>query len=403
MGMENTPRGERIHIGLFGCMNVGKSSLMNAITSQSLSIVSREKGTTTDPVLKSMELLPLGPIVLMDTPGLDDESLLGIERIKKAQEVLKKTDLALIVLDASNGIMLSDQKLITKIKEEKIPYILVYHKEDLLDAKEKKAIESHLEKNALLVSSKTLYHMEELKELMGASLTFKGNGQRLLDGLVSPKDVVLLVVPVDKSAPKGRLILPQQQVIRDILDRGAIALVAQVSEVEQILSQLREPPYLVITDSQAFNVVKELIPSTILLTSFSILFARYKGNFEEAILGANFLDFLNEGDQILMAEGCTHHRQCGDIGTDKLPKWIEDYTGKTFDFKHSSGQDFKKDLESFSLIIHCGGCMLSGTEMRSRTKEASETKIPITNYGMVIAKMNGILERSLEPFQGDIF
>ncbi len=398
MGIENTPRGERIHIGLFGGMNVGKSSLMNAITSQSISIVSMEKGTTTDPVMKSMELSPLGPIILMDTPGLDDESLLGIERIKKTHEVLSRTDLALIVFDAKVGITELDQKLIKKIKEENVPFIFVHHKEDLLNDQEKRFVETGLEKNSILVSSKTLYHIEELKELMGASLTLNDEASKLLDGLVSRKDLVLLVVPIDKGAPKGRLILPQQQVIRDILDRGAIALVAQVEEVEQVLSQLREPPHLIITDSQAFNVVKDLIPSTILLTSFSILFARYKGNFEDAIKGARLLDTLNEGDHILMAEGCTHHRQCGDIGTDKLPKWIEDYTGKSFEFYHSSGQEFKKELESYALIIHCGGCMLNKREMRSRTKEARDTKIPMTNYGMVIAKINGILERSLEPF-----
>lgn len=401
MTMENTPRGERIHIGLFGCINVGKSSLMNAITSQSLSIVSIERGTTTDPVMKSMELLPLGPVVLMDTPGLDDESLLGVERVKKAREILRKTDLALLVLDARVGRTKVDLDLIKEIEEEKIPYLLIYHKEDLLEERERKTIEDSLEKHGLLVSSKTLYHMEELKEMMGAFRTLQKEGPKLLDGLVSKKDVVLLVVPIDKSAPKGRLILPQQQVIRDILDRGAIALVAQINEVESMLSLLHEPPHLVITDSQAFDVVKELIPSSIALTSFSILFARYKGNFEEAIHGARFLDSLKEGDQILMAEGCTHHRQCGDIGTDKLPKWIEAYTGKTFLFTHSSGQEFKDQLKKYALIVHCGGCILSEKEMRSRKKEAFKTRVPMTNYGMVIAKINGILDRSLEPFKID--
>ncbi len=398
MSMESTPRGERIHIGLFGSMNVGKSSLMNAITHQNLSIVSTEEGTTTDPVIKSMELLPLGPIVMMDTPGLDDKTLLGIERVKKAQEILKKTDLAIIVLDARTGILDSDKALIQEVKEEKIPFILVYHKEDLLEPRERKIMEDDLEANTLLVSSKSMYHIEELKELMGKTLEFKKEKPKLLENLVSSKDVVLLVVPIDKSAPKGRLILPQQQVIRDILDRGAIALVVQVHEVEQMLNLLHEPPQLVITDSQAFNVVKELIPDTIPLTSFSILFARYKGNFEEAISGARFLDALSEGDHILMAEGCTHHRQCGDIGTDKLPKWIEDYTRKSFIFHHSSGQEFTRELEDYALIVHCGGCMISEKEMSSRVRVAKVNKTPMTNYGMLIAKMNGILERSLDPF-----
>lgn len=398
MAMESTPRGERIHIGLFGCMNVGKSSLMNAITSQSLSIVSSEKGTTTDPVLKSMEILPLGPVVLMDTPGLDDESLLGIERIKKAEEILKRTDLALLVIDATVGFTKGDLELLKKIKDEKIPYIIVHHKEDLLSMPVKNEKEKQIDGQTLLVSSKTGYHIEELKELMGASLALKAEGLKLLDGLVFSKDVVLLVVPIDNSAPKGRLILPQQQVIRDILDRGAVALVAQVSEVEQVLSLLNTLPKLVITDSQVFNQVKDLIPKSVGLTSFSILFARYKGNFEEAIYGANVLDHLKDGDQILMAEGCTHHRQCGDIGTDKLPKWIKNYTKKTLIFKHSSGQEFKDELDDYALIVHCGGCMLSEKEMKSRVKLAKKEQIPITNYGMIIAKIHGILERSLEPF-----
>lgn len=392
------PRGERIHIGLFGRMNVGKSSLMNAITNQSLSIVSSEAGTTTDPVLKSMEILPLGPVVLMDTPGLDDNSILGHERIKKAQEVLKKTDLALLVLDARVGITNIDERLLEKIREEKIPYILIYHKEDLLLAEDKLKKEGTLDQNALLVSSKSNYHVEELKELMGAFIEEKKKRPGLLDGLVKAKDVVLLVAPIDKSAPKGRLILPQQQVLRDILDRDGVALMAQVNEVEKILSLLREPPNLVITDSQVFNQVKEIIPRSIALTSFSILFARYKGNFNEAIKGAESLDQLKDGDQILMAEGCTHHRQCGDIGTEKLPKWIEEYTGKELVFIHSSGQEFKDNLQNCALVIHCGGCMLSEKEMKSRNKDAIISKTPMTNYGMIIAKINKILDRSLEPF-----
>jgi [FeFe] hydrogenase H-cluster maturation GTPase HydF len=396
--METTPRGERIHIGLFGRMNVGKSSLMNAITNQNLSIVSSEQGTTTDPVFKSMEILPLGPVVLMDTPGLDDQSILGLERIKKAQEILKKTDLALLVLDARVGITKVEEVLLEKIKKEGIPYILIHHKEDLLLPEENVAKRLNLDKNELLVSSKLGYQIEELRELMGATIATKKKGPGLLEGLVRAKDVVFLVVPIDGSAPKGRLILPQQQVIRDILDCDAVALVVQVNEVEHMLKMLSTPPNLVITDSQVFNQVKELIPNTISLTSFSILFARYKGDFSEAIKGAEFLDQLKDGDQILMAEGCTHHRQCGDIGTEKLPKWLKEYTKKELVFTHSSGQEFKSDLEGYALIIHCGGCMLSEKEMRSRNIDAIERKIPMTNYGMTIAKINGILDRSLEPF-----
>lgn len=407
MTLNNTPSSERVHIGIFGRRNAGKSSLINALTGQSLAIVSDIKGTTTDPVLKAMELLPLGPVVMIDTPGLDDGGALGAMRVQKAYQILNKTDIALLVLDASIGMTNEDRAILSRIKEKAIPYLLVWNKSDLLTDEQTSATqlkgllkELHIpDDHSILVSADRGHNMDVLKERIAAFAPAENDSRRIVSDLIHPGELIILVVPIDKAAPKGRLILPQQQTIRDILDTGAAAIVTRDSEFADTLKKLSEPPALVITDSQVFGRISKLTPPEIPLTSFSILFARYKGNLDTVVTGARALDDLQDGDTILLCEGCTHHRQCEDIGTVKLPKWIQEYTGKTLDFAFTSGTEFPLELEQYKMIIHCGGCTLNEREMRYRLKCAEDAKIPITNYGTAIAYMKGILKRSIEIFQ----
>ena len=395
MSLNNTPSSERIHIGIFGKRNAGKSSVINAITGQDLAIVSDIKGTTTDPVLKSMELLPLGPVVLIDTPGLDDEGKLGTLRIKKAYQMLNKTDIAVLVVDGSIGMTEEDDRILTRIKEKNIPYVIVFNKMDLItDA----SVNTRQESHSLQVSAKTGYHIQALKELIASQLPKELTKKKIVGDLIAPLDFVVLVVPIDSAAPKGRLILPQQQTIRDILDAGAVSIVVKDTELKDTLDKLAVKPKLVITDSQAFGKVSKEVPRDIPLTSFSILFARYKGNLDTLITGARTLDTLEDGDTVLISEGCTHHRQCDDIGSVKLPQWILAHTKKELHFSFTSGTEFPNDLSDYQLIVHCGGCMLNEREVKYRMKCALDQNVPITNYGIAIAHMKGILTRSLEPF-----
>ena len=391
MGLNSTPSAERLHIGIFGKRNAGKSSVINAITGQDLAIVSDVKGTTTDPVYKAMELLPLGPVVLIDTPGLDDEGELGAMRVRKSYQVLNKTDIALVIADASDGAGAEENALIARIRDKGIPYLLVYNKSD-------RGTGAPLPPDAIAVSAKTGENIHALKERIGALIPQGGNGKRIVGDLLSPSDVVVLVVPVDAAAPKGRLILPQQQTIRDILDASAIAVVSKETELSDTLAALARPPRMVITDSQAFGVVSKLVPQEIPLTSFSILFARYKGNLAAAVRGAKAVDSLRDGDAVLICEGCTHHRQCGDIGTQKLPAWIRQHTGVSPAFSFTSGGDFPDDLAGYRLIVHCGGCTLNEREMQYRLKCAADAGVPMTNYGTMIAYIHGVLARSVAPF-----
>ena len=393
MGLNESVSADRVHIGFFGLRNAGKSSLVNAITNQELSLVSDVLGTTTDPVRKAMELLPIGPVVIIDTPGLDDEGTLGEARVKKARQVLNTVDIAVLVTDATKSLTDLESELIGLFETKKIPYVIVHNKLDILS--ELKPVETERE---IWVSAHNGINIERLKEKIGRLQSLDGEEKHIVSDLIKAGDTVLLVVPIDKAAPKGRLILPQQQTIRDILDSGAMALVCRDSELEVMLTTLKEPPALVITDSQVFGKVSKILPRTIPLTSFSILFARYKGNLWGAVDGAARLDSLKDGDKILISEGCTHHRQCGDIGTVKLPKWINDHTQKNLEFEFTSGRDFPEDLSGYSLIIHCGGCMLTEREMQYRARQAEDAGVPMTNYGMVIAHTHGILRRSLEPF-----
>lgn len=395
--MNETPKGERIHIALFGRRNAGKSSLINAITGQDLAIVSDVKGTTTDPVYKAMEILPLGPVMLVDTPGLDDEGTLGEERIRKARSVLNKTDLALIVADGREASAdFSFEKTILELtKKKNIPAIIVLNKQD-----EWTSEEDQIKKYGdICVSSKTGYHIHELKEIMTKQLPVEDQTGKIVGDLLSPGDFVVLVVPIDSAAPKGRLILPQQQVIRDVLESGATAVVCRDTELSDTLARLGEKPRLVITDSQAFASVSKDTPKDIPLTSFSILFSRYKGDLEIQLQGVRTLDELEDGDTILMAEGCTHHRQCDDIGTVKLPRWIQEYTGKKLQFETCSGGGFPEDLSKYKMVVHCGGCTLSKKEMAFRIAEAKDQNVPIVNYGTLIAGLKGVLERSIAPFR----
>ena len=392
MSLNATPRGDRIHIALFGKRNAGKSSVINAMTNQELAIVSDVKGTTTDPVYKAMELLPLGPVVMIDTPGLDDEGELGEKRVKKAKEVLAKADIALVIMDATAGMTEFEEDMIRLIEDRKIPYLKVYNKMDLTDAKEWK------EDKACFVSAKDKKGIWELKEEIGKLIPTDDDTLKIVGDLVCPNDFVILVVPIDSAAPKGRLILPQQQTIRDLLEAGAASIVVKETELEKTLEEIGKKPALVITDSQAFGKVSKIVPEDIKLTSFSILFARYKGDLEEEVRGVKALEHLEDGAKILIAEGCTHHRQCDDIGTVKLPRWIRNYTGKELEFEYSSGRDFPEDVTKYSLIVHCGGCMLNEREMRYRQKCALDQEIPITNYGIAIAYMQGILKRCVEMF-----
>ena len=392
MSLNATPSGERVHIAFFGRRNAGKSSLVNAFTGQSLAIVSDVKGTTTDPVSKAMELLPLGPVQIIDTPGIDDVGELGALRVEKTKQVLRKTDLAIVVLDATAPMDQADQALLALIKARELPHILAFNKADLLET----VPES--QENTIYVSAKTGYHIHELKELAASLAQAAAQERPLVRDLMDPGDTAVLVVPIDKSAPKGRLILPQQQVIRDVLEAGASALVCRDTELTQTLAALAAPPKIVITDSQVFGKVDKLVPPAVPLTSFSILMARYKGDLPLTVAGVAALKTLREGEKVLIAEGCTHHRQCEDIGTVKIPKWLEGYTGKKFQYAFTSGGEFPEDLSSYALVIHCGGCTLNPKEMAARQRLAREQQVPITNYGVLIAALHGILPRALQPF-----
>ena len=405
MSLNNTPSAERIHIGIFGRRNAGKSSLINALTGQNLAIVSDVKGTTTDPVLKAMELLPLGPVVMIDTPGLDDTGELGALRIQKTYQILNKTDIALVVIDATVGMTDADAAILMRIQEKEIPYLLVWNKADQLgtDAELKGDFAGSIPKeHSILISASTGSHIHELKEKLASLVPTQGHDRRIVSDLIRPGDFVVLVVPIDKAAPKGRLILPQQQTIRDILDTGATAIVTRDTELSDTLNRLGELPSLVITDSQAFEKVARLTPPEVPLTSFSILFARYKGNLNTVVNGARALDMLKDQDTVLICEGCTHHRQCEDIGTVKLPRWIREHTGKSLNFVFTSGTEFPTDLRPYRMIIHCGGCTLNEREMQFRLKCAEDAGIPITNYGTAIAYMKGILERSIQVFESNL-
>lgn len=392
MSLEKTVSAERIHISFFGKRNAGKSSLVNAVTGQSLSVVSDVRGTTTDPVKKAMELLPLGPVVIIDTPGFDDVGELGELRVKKTHEILAKTDIAILVCEAGKELDNEENAFTEILKEKKIPYIIAYNKADLTSASIK------LNENEILVSATEGTNINELKELLGKLAKTKQNNKKLLGDLIEQGDIIVLVTPIDESAPKGRLILPQQQTIRDILDNGCSAVICQVNELSSILGSLVKPPKMVITDSQAFGIVSKIVPENIPLTSFSILFARYKGDLTTQVKGAAMLSKLKTGDKILISEGCTHHRQCGDIGTVKMPFWIKNFSGADITFDFTSGGEFPQTLSEYKLVIHCGGCMLNETEMKNRISMAENGLIPITNYGVAIAHMNGILKRSLELF-----
>ena len=399
MGMNDTPAANRIHIGFFGRRNAGKSSVVNAVTNQEISIVSEEKGTTTDPVTKTMELLPLGPVVIIDTPGYDDVGTLGELRVKKTKMILNRTDLAVLVVDATEGKTEIEDELLHIFETKKIPHLIVYNKCDLLSvSKMRELVAENSGENVVLVSATDKRNISQLLEQLSV-LVDTNQSQPLVADLVDKDDVVILVTPVDSAAPKGRLILPQQQVLRELLDVGAISIVIKPEQIEKTFSSLSRRPRMVITDSQAFNYVANHVPEDILLTSFSILMARYKGFLKTAVAGAEVINSLANGDRILICEGCTHHRQCDDIGTVKLPRWLEEYTGKQFDYKYSSGGGFPDDLSGFSLIIHCGGCMLNEREVKYRMKCAEDAEIPFTNYGTVIACTQGILARTLEVFQ----
>ena len=389
MGLNDIPKSDRIHIGIFGRRNAGKSSIINAITNQNLAIVSDVKGTTTDPVSKAMELLPLGPVVILDTPGLDDVGSLGEKRIEKAYQVLNKTDIALLILDVEYGLTDVDEELLNLIKKKNIPYIVVMNKADILSDDKKN-------NEFIYVSAKTGENIKELKELI-AKKAPKENEKVIVSDLINKGDKVILVIPIDKAAPKGRLILPQQQTIRDILDKGAVSIMCKEDELKSTINSLKEKPSLVITDSQAFKNVDKNTPKDIPLTSFSILFARFKGEIDILIDGVRKIKDLDNSDTILISEGCTHHRQCGDIGSEKIPKWLKDFTGKDLKFEFSSGTEFPRDLSKYALVVHCGGCMLNEKEMKYRIKYAVYNGVNIVNYGILIAYLNGILERAVEP------
>ncbi|MBQ8860394.1 MAG: [Ruminococcus sp.] len=392
MSLNNTPSSERLHIGFFGLRNAGKSSVVNAVTNQELSLVSDVLGTTTDPVKKAMELLPLGPVVIIDTPGLDDEGTLGMMRVQRAKEVLAYTDIAVLVIDSQKEKSELDNELIATFKERKIPFIIAYNKADL------KIEKLALSKNEIYVSAKTGENINKLKELIGKLSKNAKESKPIVSDLIEENDIVVLVIPIDESAPKGRLILPQQMVMRDILDHHAMCICTQVTELKETLASLSKKPKLVITDSQAFGAVAKIVPEDITMTSFSILMARYKGDLKALIEGASVLSKLKDGDKVLIAEGCTHHRQCNDIGTVKMPKWIEDFSKVKPQYTFTSGGTFPEDLSDFKLIVHCGGCMLNEKEMKRRMESSNAQSVPIVNYGVAIAHMHSILKRSLAPF-----
>ena len=394
MSLNATPSGERVHIGFFGKRNAGKSSIVNAVTGQELAVVSDVKGTTTDPVTKAMELLPIGPVVIIDTPGIDDEGALGELRVKKTKQILNKTDIAVLVIDSQQGMTEAEQELVALFQKKGLKYLVVYNKIDLLADKSALAIDEHV----CLVSAVNKEGIEALKEAIGKLAATEEKNKFIVADLIQPNDFVVLVTPIDSSAPKGRLILPQQQTIRDILDAGAVSIVTKETELAHTLENIGKKPALVITDSQAFAPVAKDTPLDIPLTSFSILMARYKGQLEGAVYGAAAIEALQDGDMVLISEGCTHHRQCGDIGTVKLPKLLEKTTGKQLQYRFTSGTEFPDDLSAYKLIIHCGGCMLNEREMQYRQKCAADQNIPFTNYGIAMAYMQGILKRSIEIF-----
>ena len=423
MSLQVTPSAQRLHIGFFGCRNAGKSSLVNAVTGQDLALVSEVKGTTTDPVMKAMELLPLGPVVIIDTPGYDDEGLLGEQRVMRTKRILNRSDLAVLVVDAASGIREADVELLGLFRSKNIPHVLVMNKADLIFPGPASAgnaagsgvtnrpgagtgvaysdaagTDTALPEEVLYVSALTGRGVEELKERLGAMAPKEDPNHRLLGDLISPGDLVVLVCPIDESAPKGRIILPQQQAIRDILDTGAMAVVCRETELEETFRKLGTKPSLTVTDSQAFGIVDKITPDDIPLTSFSILMARYKGFLKTAAAGAAALGRLRDGDRILMAEGCTHHRQCNDIGTVKIPRWILKHTGKDLVFETCSGREFPEDLSSYAAVIHCGGCMITERDVQYRMRCALDQNVPFTNYGIVIAAMTGALERSTRMF-----
>lgn len=394
MSLNHTPSSERLHIALFGKRNVGKSSVINAITNQQLSIVSEYEGTTTDPVYKAMEILPMGPVVLIDTAGLDDEGSLGALRIQKTYQVLNKTNIAVLIVDSSKGMAELDLKLIARFKAKNLPFVVAFNKADLCTP----AIPHDIKEHCIAISAKSGTNIPELRQLIANQIPASQPEVPLVADLLEPSDLAVLVIPIDSAAPKGRLILPQQQTIRAILEAEAISIVTKENQLKETLASLGKKPKLVITDSQAFKQVAADTPPDVLLTSFSILFARYKGNLELAVQGAKILDTLKDNDSVLISEGCTHHRQCDDIGTAKLPRWIHNYTKKDINFAFTSGTEFSEDLSKYKLIIHCGGCMLNEREMKHRIAIATEQQVPITNYGTAIAYMNGILKRSVEAF-----
>lgn len=401
MGMNQTPASERVHISFFGKRNAGKSSVINAVTGQDLAIVSSVRGTTTDPVYKTMELLPLGPVMIIDTPGIDDEGELGALRVRKSYQVLNKTDIAILVVDSTTGKGEEELALIHRFHKKGIPYLVVYNKIDLLSGEEIKDLAMSVRPGEVLVSATDGMNIQELKEKIATLKPENTHKYPLIQDLIEPLDLVILVVPIDKAAPKGRLILPQQQTIRDILERGALSLVVQDTELKSTLDHFLAQgvcPKLVVTDSQAFARVSKDVPEDIILTSFSILFSRYKGELETQLEGVAALSSIQDDDRILIAEGCTHHRQCGDIGTCKIPDWIRNYTGKKPVFEFTSGTEFPDDVSSYKIVVHCGGCMLNEREMKYRIACCRDQGVPITNYGLLIAQVTGILKRSLGPF-----
>ena len=391
MGLNDTPKSDRIHIGIFGRRNAGKSSIINAITSQNLAVVSKVKGTTTDPVQKAMELLPLGPVMIIDTPGIDDEGELGKMRVEKSYQVLNKTDIALLVVDGNEGLTQCDKDLIEEIKKRKLPYLIILNKSD-------EVCNRYNIENSIWVSAETKENIWELKERISKLVPNENMTLKIVGDLLDPEDIVVLVVPIGSAAPKGRLILPQQQTIRDVLEAGAISVVTRDTELPQTLKSLGKKPKIVVTDSQAFGKVKNDVPEDILLTSFSILFARYKGDLAEQIKAVKAIDSLKDGDYVLISEGCSHHRQCDDIGTVKIPRWLKEHSGKKINYEFSSGTEFPRDLSKYKAVIHCGGCTLNEKEMKHRIAVAKEQNVPITNYGIFIAYTQGILKRSLQAF-----
>ena len=392
MSLNSTPSGERIHIGFFGRRNAGKSSVVNAVTGQDLAVVSDVLGTTTDPVYKAMELLPLGPVMIIDTPGFDDEGTLGEKRIQKTKQVLNKTDVAVLIVDAALGMSDTDRQLVDMFKEREIPYIIALNKSDNLDNIPQP------KENEIYISAKNKTNIYQLKEKIGAMSMTDSEVKHLVADLIKPNDLIVLVVPIDSAAPKGRLILPQQQTIRDILEAGAVSVVTRETELEATLKSLGRKPAMVITDSQVFGKVSKIVPDDITLTSFSILMARYKGLLDSAVKGAAVISSLADGDRVLISEGCTHHRQCDDIGTVKIPKLLTKFTGRQLSFEFSSGTHFPEKLSGYKLVIHCGGCMLNEREVRYRVRCAEKQDVPITNYGIALAYLNGILKRSIKVF-----